>query len=596
VAGAADNERDDLRRRLVWLHEQHLWDDYIDLASGIVTEHATNTDRDARALAAEAAHGEVRARIRRASSKLDRADAIRRADELVPLFAADDDAWIRRQAALIALAAARAVDDLGDTDLALDRMAVLRDLALTDPSDIVREVGFDSWHARVRLLRREGVGTARAELDDLIDACAEQTHPGIRHTMALAQVDVIQWLSQSPDTDPLVVIAACDAVIAAHVHDPQDGTSACVSSAFRRKQRALRRAAASTIDPDRQTDLAALADRVAEQHWAAIGDRQGTEACEVLLYAALDQVDAFALDAPGTNDPRILTLTDRIENRFGDSIEPALQAGLALSLRRRAMALGRLGATSPALREDAHAILALQRERFSRSTDPAVLTEVSAGYVAEAWLLLASDKAAAQASLDAAVRVLDEHPDAASSSDLRRWVARALDLTATILGAQDEDPPTPAGPALEGIVPPRPATPTMHAYAEAVSVLADRFAADPLPEIREIVCAALEHLGDHQWRRYHLDEAIGTYLRLIRLFGEDQHSSLEEIVATAYLDLGLVLGQRDRPAEAIDVYDELIARYDGSGSRAVRDVVRRAKRARAACNARLTEESGEFEP
>ena len=86
---------------------------------------------------------------------------------------------------------------------------------------------------------------------------------------------------------------------------------------------------------------------------------------------------------------------------------------------------------------------------------------------------------------------------------------------------------------------------------------------------------------DHVVERYgDAGEAIGvevavggdTVFRFVTRYGA-REAALHEQVATALFYKGSALGELDRREEAIEVYDEVVERYDVAGEPALRELV-----------------------
>jgi tetratricopeptide (TPR) repeat protein len=206
----------------------------------------------------------------------------------------------------------------------------------------------------------------------------------------------------------------------------------------------------------------------------------------------------------------------------------------------------------------------------------------------EAWALRAlghQDEAlAVLAVLDAPTPPIDMEDLA-----LRRAVAQAMDLRADLWKDQSpEAHPQQSGKDASGAVIDAVVTDATLRYAEAVDALFRRFATDAVADIRAVAAQAQYDLAVHWREGLHFQRAVDAYALYLQAFAADTAPRIEASTASAYLNQGYVLMMlMGREADALPVYDALIARFANATSADMRDTLAKAAASRLTCLNRL---------
>ncbi|NML32337.1 hypothetical protein [Paraburkholderia antibiotica] len=514
-----------------------------------------------------------------------RVDMVRRAQQLVERFGADAWPATRVLVGRIRLRQARMLAELDYDAEAVKAYTELRnDLARADDPGL-QEVAAESLHERSRLFETLGRDDdAKADQQALIGEYLHSTHPGIRHTLALAQLDTLEWAQTAADASGddaahlTAWIAACDALIASHADSDEGAVVRLVNVALRFKARALRRLSkvadgangVDGVDPR-------AADEVADAQWTRYHDHPDARVQAVLIDSMLERFEAG-------NDPRQAFdgAEQLLQHLRREEATQAVAPQLIRTLLLKSWALraqGRPGQALEALPSAAE---------LSGVADPAS-RELRLRVQIQRGQLLRQMKRPDEA-LQALQAGLPDDPaesdagNASSDPSLHWLVARAMNLRIDIFA--DATPPSHDGTPLSQ----SPLEPSEQAYAQAVHALEQRFHADADGSIRAMVAEAIYHLAIHQREHSHMDEAIASYDLLLNRFATDTESAIEPCVASAYLNKAyLLLNGLDRPDAALPVYDALMARFANATSARLRDSLAKGAASRLTCLNRLQE-------
>ncbi|WP_175927499.1 hypothetical protein [Burkholderia cepacia] len=507
-----------------------------------------------------------------------RVDMVRRAHHLIERFGTDDWPATRVLVGRIRLQQARLLGALDYHADALKAYAMLH-TDLTGADDpALQEVAADALHERSRLCNTlDRDEEARADRQALIARYADSMHPGIRHTLALARFDALEWAETAAgkagnDAEHLATwIDACDALIANHADSDDASVLELVNIALRRKARALRRRAEAADD---EGDLD-RADEVADAQWTRYRDHPDAEVQGVLIDAMLERFEA--VEGP----QRALDGAEQLLRHLRrDGSMPAASPQLIRILLLKSWALRALGHLEQAL--DALPLPPAGAE--PGTTDPTLAALRIRVQVQRGHLLrqMKRPDEALRALEPACLEGAAAPEDFGSNALLRRTVARAMDLRIDILA--DAVPPKAEGASPEKALP----EPAEHAYARAVHALDERFHADTDGSIRSLVADALYLLACHQRERLWLDEAIASYDLLLDRFAADTEPAIEPRVASAYLNKAyLLLNELDRPGDALPLYDALMARFASATDSRLRDTLAKGAASRLTCINRL---------
>ncbi|MBW8808893.1 MAG: hypothetical protein JF591_08645 [Lysobacter sp.] len=504
-----------------------------------------------------------------------RVDMVRHCDGLIQRFGHDERLATRVIVARIRACQAGLLAQLNYDEQALSHYTDLHEDLRDAVEPELQEQAADALHAKARLLEALGRHQpSRDALRVLIERHAAARHPGLRQTLALARMDQIHGLQRdslqdtADDEADARVFAACDALLVGHADSTDTIELRCVNHALRLQAQLLR-------ERDAGPAQLARAEQLTQQQWTRYAGHTDERIQREVLLAMLDRLDTLDEPARELADCRLLL------ERFADAPSPLLQPHLARAHRRQAAALHALGRHDEAL-----VALAALSERHAASTDPAVRLQLILGGSERARILRAAgDRTAALAALDA----LPE-PIGAPELPTRLALARAMALRASLWLDQapaaqpprnDEDDES--GPLAEPA-----ATDAQLRYADAVDALVQRFADDPSVDARVVAANAQYDLAVHWRERGQYQRAVDAYAAYQRAFAADTAAAIESITAGAYLNHAyalMMLLQRD--AEALVVYDALIARFAHAASARMRDLLARAAASRLTCLNRL---------
>ncbi|KPV00099.1 hypothetical protein APR50_09620 [Variovorax paradoxus] len=521
------------------------------------------------------AAGLEEARLRAAGgATFARVDMVRHCEDLARRFGGDDWLATRVLVARVRAVQARMLAELDYHDEALKKYAALHEdlQAATEPALKARAA--DAQHAHVRLLEMLGRDEeARALLHTLIAAHADAAEPERRQTLALARTDLALALqrdllrgAQDEDLEERL-LAACDAVLDPHADSDDATVLRCVNRILRVKAQLLRDRDAEPDDEDR-------ADELAEWQWSRYAGHPDAQVHQELLLAMLDQL--VPLDDP----PRELAGYRRLLDRFGDDRSALLQPQLARTRLLEAWALRALDRGDEAL-----SALSELDALHAESADAYTRLQCVHGRIERARILWA------RGDVEAALRALEGWTEARGAEDtaLRRAIARAMDLRCDILQAQAPAAhPRPDGKDEEGRAIEVAVTEVEERYAAAVDALVARFAKDPVEALRTIAVKAQYALAAHWRGRLQFQRAVDAYAALLQAFAADTGSEVEGVVASAYLNQAYALMMLlDREADALPVYDALLARFPNATSASMRDTLAKAAASRLTCLNRL---------
>ena len=522
------------------------------------------------------------ARLRaHAGATFARVDMVRHCQALIQTFGRDDWPATRAVVARIRAWQAHLLAQLDYHEEALTNYTALHDDLCHATEPTLQEQAADALHAKARLLEKIGRRTeARAALQILVDTYADASSLGVRQTLALAQADQMLGLAldrmagaedDEADADADLdtpVLVACDALLAQHEDSADTLVLRCVNQALRLKAEVLR-------ERDAEPSDRIQADALAERQWARFADHPDERIRGEALRAMIDRL-AFGNDEPEQD----VEGYRMVLARMGDATAESLQPHLARARLLQAWALRCIERQDEALD-----VLDALDQRHAQSSAPEVRLQVVYGRTERARILRGrGDHAAALAALAMPTPAI-EAPDVT----LRKALAIALDLQADLW--QDQSPKAhpqqsgkdASGARIEGVV-----TDAQLRYAEAVAALFERFATDAAAEVRVIVAHAQYQLAIH-WREclqfQRADDAYAVYLQA---FAADREPRIEELTAAAYLNHAyLLMMLMDREADALPVYDALIARFANATSADMRDTLAKAAASRLTCQNRL---------
>lgn len=521
------------------------------------------------------------ARLRaRAGATFTRVDMVRHCQDLIERFGADEAVATRVVVARVRAWQAGLFAALDYDDEALTHYTSLHDDLVATSEPALQAQAADALLAKARLLlaldrRPEALATLLA----LVDTYSQIAHPGVRRTLAQAQTALAyrrqadRRAGDGGDAADAAVTAACDAVLSAHDGSHDVLVLRCVNEAMRLKAEVLR---------EREDDPASLAqaDALTAQQWAQYASHPDDQIRKEVLLAMLDRL--MLLGAPEQE----LAGCRQLLGHFGDTQARLLQPPLARTRLLEAWALRGLGRTDEAL-----AALAALDARHGASTDPAVRLRVIQGGVERARILrIAGDLSGALAAL-AVLTALPEFtaPDEAADTSLRTTVARALDLRADLWKDQAPPPhPQTNGKDATGAAVETSVTDAELRFAEAVDALVDRCAADSSGEVRSIAADALYGLAVHWRDRLQFQRCVDAYARYLHCFAADVRPAIEATTARAYLNQAYTLMMlMGRDADALVVYDALLARFAQATGAEMRDTLAKAAASRLTCLNRL---------
>ncbi|RYX90287.1 MAG: hypothetical protein EOO28_29855 [Comamonadaceae bacterium] len=550
-----------------------------------------------------------------------RVDMVRRCQDLVDKFGGDDWPATRAVAGKLRLLRASLLSQLDYVADALESYDSLHADWRASGDPRLQAIAADALLAKARLLAASGRSDdAMAANATLVSDFPVDVDGGVRRAVAQSQADTVQWLvahvdededdeddadeegdagevsddgRTAGDTPPADVhatrrtsaqdrvIAACDALIAAHRSSTDTPVLVNLNMALRQKARALRARATERDDSTSADADLAEAQALTDGQWASYAGHSDAGVLEQAVRAQLDQL--ASLDAPQAE----LAGYIQVLARLGDTTEPALQQPLTRALQLKAWAEQALGQTGDAL-----ATLAGLHTRFTQSDDPGVQWAVLVGGLQHARLLLREERQGE------ALQVLSslEHVDCGEHQGLRLLVAQAMDMTCDVWAAQASPPRARQGAEEEdsedaedsghGDTPPQraPLTPAESNHAAAVQALLARFASDADAGVRRVAADACYALAVAQRERLQLDAALASYGLYLQHFETDTAPAILERTASAWLNKAYILMELlDRPADALPVYDAILARFAAATSASMRDTLARASASRLTC-------------
>lgn len=497
-----------------------------------------------------------------------RVDALRLIEQLLEGSEATDPASTTEAWRLRALRA-RLLEDL-----------MYEDQALTQYSGVVDHCGNDgvaaeALHARGRMLDGQGHHEeAMADLALMEERYAVSDDRVVRrHVAGLRDVLLSRQAQDAVDASTqacwLVVVQAAQRIVVNHGDSSDAEVQVCVARALLWEARSRRQLVHLGDDSTAEASRP-LAPKAADELFRRFSASGDTTIRAIVAESEAENENSVA--DPGTT----LELTERmvgLRKRWGT--EPAVF--FTLTALHRAWALRELGEFLQS-RDELVAMIADFRthERLE------VGTNVALGWLNLVNLLHALDDADdALVEVSAFERWLTGRPQVAAHPTSRIALSAALEAKISIL--QDRLPAfTDASAGLNGARPPHePAPVDSHdlsasesTYLEAVTDLVNRFAADPVNELRAAAASALHSLAVDLRNRNHLEEAEEYYRLLIELFAEDPEDSIRhEHVAPGQLNLGFLLYVLlGRTREAIDVYDKALASFGHATSPHLRDI------------------------
>lgn len=534
-----------------------------------------------------------------------RVDMVRQCHELAERYGRDDRPATRAIVGRIRMGRATLLAQLDYGADALQGYDSLHADLCASPDPRLQEVALDALLAKASLLRALGrSGETRAALQTLLQTFESATDAGLRTALARARSQGVDWLVADAGSDGMdgvdgkegwtaqtEVIAACDALLAAHADSAEPTVRLWLHEAMRHKAAALRER--SVYGPgqdgsgDSDADIAA-AQAVADAQWTAYehidAPREDTARPDHLrvTVAVQHEVLTGALDQLASHDDPVTELAgyDRLLARFGSSQAGALQPLIARALRLQAWAQRASGAPDAAL-----LTLASLQSRHGSSDDAAVQWQLLAGGLERARMLLHAER------FDEALQVLGglQQPATPHHESLRFMDAQVMDLQADVWAGQTPPPHADQkGVDDSGVRIAVETTPAEQQYAAVVEALAKRFAADSDASVRGLVAQSCYQLAVHQRERLHFDAALASYERYAQRFADDRAAAIESTTASALLNQGyLLLMLLDRPADALVVYDAILARFPRATDAGMRDTLARAAASRLTCLNRL---------
>lgn len=475
-------------------------------------------------------------------------DMVRHCEDIARRYANDAPEATRE---IVARARIWRAELLADLDYpALSREAfdgIWQDLAYAPEHSVAVRVG----HARINQAMGLAEAGRRVEeaipmLDEVLAAYAGDPREGLREVHARAGFLRADMLDDAGEYAS--ALAACDDVLAAHLADELPGVALRACRAMALKTHVLFR-----LDRDDEVPAvrAALIARFSHHTGADIEELMAEVMCR------------SAYDAEAPED--VLPLCDAFDARFGESTLVPVRRWVARAGMARGQALRDIGRS-----EDAAAVYEAMHARFGRhtgETDAALLLTATRGAMAGASVLrgLGGRNDEAIALYEAAASGID----ADASQALRE---EAVYARLQIMALRDE---------------------SADVQAPMLNALAADFGRDAVPDLRRQVVDAL-YSHAHELREAEaFEEAIAAYDRLLALTAEESDAQVLQIVASALLNKGyLLLKLVDRPAEALVVYDEIVARFRNITSESMRDTLSKAAASRQTCLVTLDKLSG----
>lgn len=538
-------------------------------------------------MADELAAGLERVRTLAASKdNLERGDAVRLAEALIDTFAAEPLA--AETVARIRIERAKALSALDhDTEALAELTTVLA--AHGDDS-----LGAEALAARFRTHRWLGHDDeALADHALLIDRFGAATDPNARLALCEARDFRLGWLVNEtlklddPETAALhwwSAVQAADDLVVNHADDPRIESERAVARGLLWKARSLRRIAETAeeaddadADPADSLRLQREARAVADQLFARFAHSRDAQIRESVADSEVG-ADAATADAVET-----LELTER-GLALATEWSGIPEEFFARSAHHRGWALAYLDRDVEAADALAATVAA---HRGSTSVEVRGIVANAWAHLAELLQTLAREDEAERTVLDFRDWADDE---LLTRPDARRALSRALASRITACQARLTEPElTDAGTSGVAVTD-KPATQSVQvtapvaAYIDAVDEFAARFAHDPNEPLRADAAHRLYELGHDLRMRGHFSEAETAYRTLIVQFADEASPRIgEQSIGSAMLNLGfLLLTLTDRPADAVAVYDQFLARFGDSTSASMRATVAKVNASRQA--------------
>lgn len=482
-------------------------------------------------------------------------DMVRSCEDIVRRFADDAPEATRETVARARLWRADLLAELDypkESREAFD--AVWRELAHAPEASVAARVG----HARIAQAARLADGGQRIEaaipmLDDVLANFAGDTREALREVHARAGFLRADMLDDAREHE--LALAACDDMLAVHAADGSSGVARYACRAMALKAHLLNRLC-------RYEELAAANNALVARY------RTYTDPdIELQVVAAMCRL---ASDADEPEDA--LALCDELNARFVDATAAPVRLWVARAATVRAQALRDLGRPHEAL-----AAYAAMRERFGGmdgAADPALALVVAQAMASQARALARLDRPGEALALYREL-MSSIAPDA--DAGLR---GEAIDAQLQCLDLLDDVPTTPEVRAAM--------------LDELVARIGPFMSSGDEPDLCFRVAEALYAHAVGLREAESFDAALVAYDRLLALTADTQDDSLLVTVASALLNKGyLLLMLMDCPADALPVYDEILARFRNVTSQRMREVLAKAGASRLTCLNTLKTLTGE---
>ncbi|MDH6169373.1 tetratricopeptide (TPR) repeat protein [Variovorax boronicumulans] len=424
--------------------------------------------------------------------------------------------------------------------------AAWRDLAHAPEPSVAGWVGQSRITQAIRLAQAgRRVEEAIPMLEEVLAAYRVDPREALREVHARAGFLRADMLDDAGEH--ALALAACEDVLAAHLADELPGVALRACRAMALKTHVLYRL-------DRDDEVPAVR--------AALIARFGHHTGEDIEELMAEVMCRTAYDAEEPED--VLPACDALEARFGQSTLTPVRRWVARAGVARGQALRDLDHS-----DDAAAQFDAVHARFGKhtgETDPElILTATRAAMAGASVLRGAGRNDEAIALYQAAASGVD----ASASQALRE---EAVHARLQIMALRNE-------PA--------------DVQAPMLNALAADFGRDAVPDLRRQVIDAM-YSSAHELREAEaFEEAIAAYDRLLALTADESDEQVLQIVASALLNKGYLLFKLvDRPAEALVVYDQLVARFRNITSEDMRDTLSKAAASRQACLVTLDKLSG----
>jgi tetratricopeptide (TPR) repeat protein len=502
--------------------------------------------------------------------------------------------------------------------------AVWRELAHAPEASVAARAG----HARIAQAARladagQRMDAAIPMLDGVLAAHADDARDALREVHARAGFLRADMLDDAGEHE--LALAACEDMLAVHAADeppaksPDDATRTVrgklpgkVSNEPHGEPPGVARYACRAMSLKAHLLNRLLRyDELTAAHTALVA-RYRTHTDPDIELQVVTAMCRLASEAEEPEDA--LAVCDALDARFGDATAAPVRLWVARAATVRAHSLRDL-----ARPQDALAAYAAVQERFggmvdatdatdaADATDPAMALVVARATASRARLLARLDRADEALALYRAL-VSSIAPDAASA-ELRGEAIGAQLAWLDLLGDVPLSPPgdVPLSPLGDmplsppGDVPRSPlgdVPASQEAKAPSIDELLDRLVArlrpDDAPDLRQRVAEALYAHAVDLREAERFDAALVAYDRLLALTADAQDPSLLLAAAGALLNKGyLLLMLMDRPADALVVYDEILARFRNLTSQRMRDVLAKAGASRLTCLNTLKTLTGE---